>query len=142
MSGEGNEFLGKIERDGKTAETVETNPRAGSAHTGRSQDSESIVGPRAELREEIVGIMASNVTIPAQTTVIARVNLETGEKVRVETGNMPPTILLESAGMLIPGIYTGRALSQVYDSKEFRSEAKSKRREDKCEEPRSDPHRQ
>jgi hypothetical protein len=135
---EGNSFWVKIEHDGKTAKTVETKPLSGDKYDGEPRDSNSRVEQRGEPREEIYGIMSSSITIPARTTVIAKVNLETKGKVRVETGNMPPTILLESTAMLIPGVYMGRALSRVYDNKEFRSQERPKRRIAERDETQSD----
>ena len=123
---EEDDFLGKIEQGNKTAKTVEHEALSGKEKKGEPRVSEPRIEQGGKPWEEVYGVITSNITIPPRTTVIAKVNLETRDRVKVATRDLPPTVLLESAGMLIPGIYTGRALSRVYDSKEFHGQGRPK----------------
>jgi hypothetical protein len=57
--------------------------------------------------------MHSNTTVPATSTIIARLNLVSGDKTRIRVGQLGSTVPVEKAGPAIPGINTGRALSYV-----------------------------
>jgi hypothetical protein len=70
--------------------------------------------------------MPSNTTLPARSTIIARLNLVSGDKTRIRVGQLGTSVLVESAGAAIPGISTGRALSDVYDSGELGNPSRGK----------------
>jgi hypothetical protein len=65
--------------------------------------------------KEVWGVVSSNTTVPPKSIVIARLNLVSEVRSRIQVGQIVPSVLLEGAGATIPGICAGTALSDVYD---------------------------
>jgi hypothetical protein len=81
--------------------------------------------------------MPSNTTVPARSTIIAQLNLVSGDTTRIQVGQIGTSAVVESAGPVIAGISTGRALSDVYDSGELgnpRRDHTSRENADRCRE--------
>jgi hypothetical protein len=104
--------------------TAGINPNDGEANTSRvpsSPDGRNVEQSNNSRgsTEEVWGVMSFNTTVPARSTVVARLNLVSEDRTRIQVGQIGPWVLVEGAGATIPGISAGRALSGVYDSGEL-----------------------
>jgi hypothetical protein len=107
------------------------NPTIGKASGSRNPNSRD--GKNVKLHDdskrsagEVWGVMPSNTTVPARSTIIARLDLVPGDKTRIPVGQIRTSILVERAGTTIPGISAGRALSDIRDSGEFGNPSRGK----------------
>lgn len=54
--------------------------------------------------KEVWGVVSSNTNVPPKSTVIARLNLVSDDRTRIQVGQIGQSVLLEGLGATIPGI--------------------------------------